>query len=89
MNGNTITSSGLVTSGGAAVAPDATWHVVEIGDFNGDGNSDILWRNNNGTMAEWLLNGTSISQSVTPAAGGVPASPDATWSTQARPTNFG
>src|SRR5262249_5130112 len=61
MNGSTISGSGAITSGGVPVAPDATWHVVEIGDFNGDGNSDILWRNNNGALAEWLMNGTAIS----------------------------
>jgi hypothetical protein len=88
MNGATITSGGPVTSGGVAVSPDATWHVVEIGDFNGDGNSDILWRNDNGAMAEWLMNGAQLAQSVTPASGGIPASPNATWSMQAKPTNF-
>jgi len=34
--------------------PGATWHVVEIGDFNGDAVDDILWRNNNGTVTSWL-----------------------------------
>ena len=89
MNGSTITSSGSITSGGAAAAPDASWHVVEIGDFNGDRNSDVLWRNDNGAMAEWQMNGTTISQSLTPASNGTPASPDASWTTQAKPTNFG
>ncbi len=89
MNGSTISSSGAITSSGVAVTPDASWHVVEIGDFNGDSNSDILWRNDNGTMAEWLMNGTTIAQSVTPSSGAFPISPDATWSTQAKPTNFG
>jgi hypothetical protein len=45
--------------------------------------------NDNGSMAEWLMNGSTILQSVTPAAGSNAISPDATWSTQARPTNFG
>ena len=86
MNGSTITSSGAITFGGSAIAPDASWHVVEIGDFNGDSNSDILWRNDNGAMAEWLMNGTTIMQSVTPTTGALPVSPDASWSTQAKPT---
>lgn len=30
------------------------WHVASIGDFNGDGRDDILWRNDNGQMTEWL-----------------------------------
>ena len=89
MNGLTITGSGSITLGGIPVTPDATWHVVEVGDFNGDSNSDILWRNDNGAMAEWLMNGNTIMQSVTPNLGGTAVSPDPTWSTQAKPTNFG
>ena len=32
----------------------------ETGDFNGDGKSDILWRNTNGEMAIWLMNGAQV-----------------------------
>jgi len=42
------------------VAPDSSWHVVQLGDFNGDGNSDILWPNDSGAMAEWFMQGTTI-----------------------------
>jgi len=39
------------------------WTIVETGDFNGDGMSDILWRNTDGDVAIWLMNGsTPISQ---------------------------
>ncbi len=82
MNGSTIASSERITFAGIAVTPDATWCAVEIGDFNGDGSSDVLWRNNNGAMAEWLMNGNEIMQSVTPNHGGAAVSPDATWTTQ-------
>ena len=41
----------------AAVVPTA-WHVVGIGDFNGDGRDDILWRHNDGTVSNWL--GTAV-----------------------------
>lgn len=39
---------------------DAGWHVVEVGDFNGDGFSDVMWQNDNGTVTDWLghTNGT-------------------------------
>jgi hypothetical protein len=30
------------------------WHVAGIGDFNADGRDDILWRNNDGRMSDWL-----------------------------------
>jgi ELWxxDGT repeat protein len=89
MNGTTITGGGSITSGGAVVAPDASWHVVEIGDFNGDNNTDILWRSDSGALSEWLMNGTTISQSLTPSSGGAAASPDASWSPQVKPTNYG
>jgi hypothetical protein len=30
------------------------WNIVGIGDFNGDGRSDILWQHDNGTVRDWL-----------------------------------
>jgi hypothetical protein len=36
------------------INPGASWHVVGTGDFNGDGRSDILWRNDGGTVTEWV-----------------------------------
>jgi hypothetical protein len=88
LNGTAIGFVSALTFNGVAVDPDASWHVVEIGDFNGDGRSDILWRNDNGTLSEWLMSGTTINQTVTPAANGIAASPDNTWAIQARPTTF-
>jgi hypothetical protein len=32
----------------------AGWHVVGTGDFNGDGRDDVLWRNDNGDVTDWL-----------------------------------
>jgi probable HAF family extracellular repeat protein len=89
MNGSTVQSSGTITCQGNVVAPDASWKVVEVGDFNNDGNSDILWRNASGTMAEWLMNGSQIMASLTPTSQGNPATPDGSWNVQSKPTNFG
>jgi FG-GAP-like repeat/FG-GAP repeat len=33
----------------------AVWNEVHTGDFNGDGNSDILWRNTYGQTSVWLM----------------------------------
>jgi hypothetical protein len=33
------------------------WQVVGVGDFNGDGRSDILWRHTNGQVAIWHMAG--------------------------------
>ena len=30
-----------------------SWHVAGTGDFDGNGNSDILWQNDNGTVSIW------------------------------------
>lgn len=39
----------------SAVSP--AWDVVGIGDFNGDGRSDILWRHEAGPVSSWLSTG--------------------------------
>jgi len=36
------------------VNPGMEWHLVAIGDYNGDGRDDILWRHDNGLTSDWL-----------------------------------
>ena len=36
------------------------WTVAGIGDFDGNGSFDLLWRDTAGHVAIWLMNGTSI-----------------------------
>jgi FG-GAP-like repeat len=88
MNGATIIGSGNVTSAGTPLAPDASWHIVEVGDFNGDARSDILWRSDSGQLAEWLMKGTTVVSSCAPLLGGAPIAPDAGWQLQTKPTDF-
>ena len=49
-------ASGGFTDNGAAgsTAVPTQWHVAGIGDFNGDGRDDILWRHDDGRMSNWL-----------------------------------
>ena len=38
---------------GASFAP-TSWHIVGVGDFNGDTRDDILWRSDTGALSNWL-----------------------------------
>jgi hypothetical protein len=62
MNGTTILNSNAAGVGNVAT----NWSVVGVGDFSGDGMADILWQNNNnGNLAIYLMNGTTITSSTT------------------------
>ena len=34
-----------------------SWDIVEVGDYNGDGVDDLLWRNDDGAFSNWLGTG--------------------------------
>ena len=61
-------SSPLGDLGGFSVAARLFQH--PLGDFNGDGNSDILWRDTSGFVAQWQMNGTQIVSNTGVAAPG-------------------
>ena len=45
--------------------PDLNWHIEGTGDFNSDGNTDLVWRNYaTGDNAAWLMNGTTLSSAA-------------------------
>jgi len=54
MNGTTVAK--VVDFG----AVPLTWTIAGIGDFDGNGSTDILWRDNGGNVGVWLMNGTGI-----------------------------
>jgi hypothetical protein len=59
MNGTTISSSVFL-----GVLP-VEWRVATTGDFNGDGQSDLVWENTaTGERYVWLMNGTNFGSSV-------------------------
>jgi hypothetical protein len=54
-----------IPSGGTAVDVKSTCSKTASHDFNGDGKSDILWRNTGtGNIAIWLMNGGAVTQST-------------------------
>ena len=67
-------SSCKVTGGGSPGTVASPWMIAGTGDFNGDGNSDILWYNTaTGQVLIWLLSGTSV------IGGGSPGSAPSPW----------
>lgn len=58
MNGTTITQS--VDFGPVPLS----WTIAGIGDFDGNGSEDLLWRDNLGNVGVWLMSGTSIYKSL-------------------------
>src|SRR3974377_1885996 len=71
MNGAPVWSTGGIGN----LAP-AVWSVAATGDYNGDGNADILWRDTSGNTAIWVMSGTTVSSSA--PVGNIPT----TWTVQ-------
>jgi hypothetical protein len=69
MNGTTILSMGP-----ALPNPGPAWHAKQAYDANGDGKADILWQNDDGTPAVWLMNGTQFVSFGAPQA-----NPGSSW----------
>jgi hypothetical protein len=64
MNGETVTAANTIGSA------TADWKIAGTGDFNGDKNADLLWRNDNGGVGAWQMNGANVI-----AAGGLTGNP--------------
>jgi hypothetical protein len=54
----------------------ASWAVVQTGGYNGDGISDLLWRDTSGNKAMWFMNGITVAS--TGGLGQIPT----TWTIQ-------
>ena len=55
-----MNGAALSQSAGLGSAP-TTWTIVGTGDFDGDGKSDMLWRDGSGNVAIWFMNGTVVT----------------------------
>lgn len=59
---------GLVLSRAVLTDPahpgDAKWRVVGIGDFNGDGKSDLIFQHADGTLAAWFMDGAKLKSAA-------------------------
>jgi fibronectin-binding autotransporter adhesin len=64
------------SSGTLAVGLGNDWMVQDVGDYNGDGIDDILWRSDDGEVDTWIMNG------LTPTAFGVPGVVGFNWKVQ-------
>jgi hypothetical protein len=49
---------------GASLTPgavaDTNWKIVATGDFDGDGQRDLVWQHTNGTISTWLMRGNTL-----------------------------
>jgi hypothetical protein len=73
MDGTTFSNFTTITP----TIADASWKIVGTGDFDGDGKTDLLWRNSvSGQAVVWLMNGTTFSSFQTLS----PTVTDASWS---------
>ena len=46
------------------IGPNSDWRVTHVGDFDGDGKADILWRNTNGAVTVWLMDGINMKKAL-------------------------
>ena len=70
---------GLTPDWENAVNVPVGWHVVGTGDFNGDTRTDILWRNDNGRVTDWLASESGGLPSFDPNWDNANANVPAAW----------
>jgi len=72
MNKESLVSAALLTPNNSG---DSNWRVVGSGDFNGDGNTDLLFQHSDSTVAVWYMSGESMTSPTLVD----PAGPGAGW----------
>ncbi|KJU83144.1 FG-GAP repeat-containing protein [Candidatus Magnetobacterium bavaricum] len=76
MDGGTIkTNKNLTVSGGGGGTLVPGWQVKAVGDFNGDGRSDLLWQNTvTYAVFIWFVDGVTVKSTASPSV-----QPDINW----------
>ncbi len=69
-NSNVLTTGFTPTAADTGIANNIECGLSRTHNFNGDVNSDMLWRDTSGNVGMWLMNGSSIS--TTSVIGNVP-----------------
>lgn len=72
MDGTNLSSAALMSPSNPG---DSRWHVVGVGDLNGDGNTDLVFQHTDGTLATWVMNGVTLSSASLLS----PSNPGAGW----------
>ena len=57
LQGNVVVATRLLSIG----STDPNWKARGLGDVNGDGKADIIWRHTDGWLAVWTMNGTNVT----------------------------
>ena len=82
MDGAQLTLSSLVEEGGHPINPGLLWQIVQSGDFNADGNADLLWRGPDGEVGIWNLDGPDVLASSPILFNGHSVNPGENWTIQ-------
>src|SRR5262249_28411016 len=72
MNGVGLTSAVFTSPSNAG---STAWHAMAVGDFDKDGNPDILFQHTDGSMVIWYMNGVTLT-SASPVS---PSNPGPGW----------
>jgi hypothetical protein len=79
LHSSDIIGSADVNNGSVGLRPDSSWTIAAVGDFNADGDADLLWRNSNGTVSEWLMRGSTVADGSAVTLNGSAVNVAANW----------